>query len=171
VTHERSAQDPAEPQTNLIAPAPVFVDAEGRRARLLRRLAYAFGALVLVYGGLISVSLAGGPVRSSAVLPLPLLEDPPSPGQADFLKEIETERKSLYKGIAGSRIIEPVEARKPCEMNLTVCARRAEKCSVTDSSPPPAPIAPAGGALRPATRFRIEIGPRRPDVRARRTAT
>jgi hypothetical protein len=53
------------------APAPVFVDSTGRRRRLLRRLAYAFGGLCMAYGGLISVSLAGGPVSSSAILPLP----------------------------------------------------------------------------------------------------
>jgi hypothetical protein len=65
---------PDIPDTEVIsvaAPAPVFVDSTGRRSRRLRRLAYAFGALVMLYGGLISVSLAGGPVRSSAVLPLP----------------------------------------------------------------------------------------------------
>jgi hypothetical protein len=72
-----------------VAPgAPVFVDTTGRRSRLLRRLAYGFGALVMLYGGLISVSLVGGPVPSSAVLPLPGLEPatdagdkkPPQPG-------------------------------------------------------------------------------------------
>jgi hypothetical protein len=58
-----------------VAPgAPVFVDTTGRRSRLLRRLAYGFGALVMLYGGLICVSLVGGPVPSSAVLPLPGLE-------------------------------------------------------------------------------------------------
>ena len=55
-------------------PAPVFVDTTGRRSRLMRRVAYGFGGLVMLYGGLLSVSLAGGPVRSSAVLPLPGLE-------------------------------------------------------------------------------------------------
>jgi hypothetical protein len=55
-------------------PAPVFVDTTGRRSRLLRRIAYGFGALVMLYGGLICVSLVGGPVPSSAVLPLPGLE-------------------------------------------------------------------------------------------------
>jgi len=53
------------------SPAPVFVDSTGRRRRVLRRLAYVFGGLCMVYGGLVSVSLAGGPVSSSAVLPLP----------------------------------------------------------------------------------------------------
>ncbi len=65
------------PDTEVIsvaAPAPVFVDSTGRRSRLLRRLSYAFGALVMLYGGLISISLAGGPVRSHSVLPLPGLE-------------------------------------------------------------------------------------------------
>jgi len=71
---------PAEPDVldteviSVASPAPVFVDSTGRRSRLFRRIAYAFGALVMLYGGLISVSLAGGPVRSSAVLPLPGIE-------------------------------------------------------------------------------------------------
>jgi uncharacterized membrane protein YgcG len=62
------------PDTEVIivsAASPVFVDATGRRRRLLRRVAYAFGGLCMLYGGLISVSLAGGPVSSSAILPLP----------------------------------------------------------------------------------------------------
>jgi len=66
------------PDTEVIvvsAPTPVFVDSTGRRRRRLQRLAYAFGAVCLLYGGLISVSLAGGPVRPSAVLPLPDLPD------------------------------------------------------------------------------------------------
>lgn len=52
-------------------PAPVFVDSTGRRRRLLRRFSYAFGGFCVVYGGLISVSLAGGPVSPDAVLPFP----------------------------------------------------------------------------------------------------
>src|SRR3954453_22831935 len=81
-SHEREnphSSEPDNPDTEVIAvaaPAPVFVDSTGRRSRLLRRLAYAFGALVMLSGGLISGSRAGGPVRSSAVLPLPGLEDP-----------------------------------------------------------------------------------------------
>ncbi|MEU4562030.1 hypothetical protein AB0F72_26905 [Actinoplanes sp. NPDC023936] len=57
------------------APAPVFVDTTGRRSRLLRGVALAFGVLVVAYGGLLSVSLAGGPVSSGAGLPLPGLDD------------------------------------------------------------------------------------------------
>lgn len=70
--------DSDTPATEVIAvstPAPVFVDSTGRRSRLLRRVALAFGVLVLAYGGLLSVSLAGGPVTSSAVFPLPGLDD------------------------------------------------------------------------------------------------
>jgi len=62
------------PDTEVIVlphPAPVFVDSSGRRRRMLRKVAYGFGALCMVYGGLVSISLAGGPVSSSAVLPLP----------------------------------------------------------------------------------------------------
>ncbi|MEV6345709.1 hypothetical protein [Actinoplanes sp. NPDC051851] len=70
--------DNRAPDTQVIAvetPAPVFVDSTGRRGRLLRRLALAFGIVVVSYGGVLSVSLAGGPVSSSAVLPLPGLDD------------------------------------------------------------------------------------------------
>jgi hypothetical protein len=62
------------PDTEVIVlahPSPVFVDSTGRRRRMLRKVAYGFGALCMIYGGLVSVSLAGGPVSSSAVLPLP----------------------------------------------------------------------------------------------------
>jgi hypothetical protein len=66
--------DDDNPDTEVIevsSPVSVFVDSTGRRRRLLRRLSYVFGGLCMVYGGLVSVSLAGGPVSSSAVLPLP----------------------------------------------------------------------------------------------------
>jgi hypothetical protein len=71
--------DTDAPETQVIiaplAPAPVFVDSTGRRRRTLRRVSYAFGALVMLYAGLVSVSLAGGPVSSSAVLGIPDLAD------------------------------------------------------------------------------------------------
>jgi hypothetical protein len=66
--------DPDGPDTHVLIPpsaaSPVFVDSTGRRRRLLRRASYAFGALCMLYGGLVTVSLAGGPVSPSAVLPL-----------------------------------------------------------------------------------------------------
>jgi hypothetical protein len=66
------------PDTEVIAvpePAPVFVDSTGRRSRVLRGMALAFGVLLVAYGGLVSVSLAGGPVSSSAVLPFPVFDE------------------------------------------------------------------------------------------------
>jgi hypothetical protein len=67
------------PDTQVMIPpstaSPVFVDSTGRRRRLLRRASYAFGALCMLYGGLVSVSLAGGPVSPSAVLPLQALAE------------------------------------------------------------------------------------------------
>jgi hypothetical protein len=77
-THTQHIVDPDVPDTEVILveqPAPVFVDSTGRRRRLLRRLAYGFGAFCMVYGGLISLSLAGGPVSPNAVLPFPELID------------------------------------------------------------------------------------------------
>jgi hypothetical protein len=72
--HTQHIADPDVPDTEVIPveqPAPVFVDSTGRRRRLLRRFAYGFGAFCMVYGGLISLSLAGGPVSPSAALPFP----------------------------------------------------------------------------------------------------
>src|ERR1700712_3606670 len=97
--------EPDNPDTEVItvpAAAPVFVDSTGRRSRRLRRLAYAFGVLVMLYGGLIAVSLAGGPVRSSAVLPLPGLDldpkaaKPPTPPRATPRPSATPSVKSLF---------------------------------------------------------------------------
>jgi hypothetical protein len=71
--------EPDDPDTQVMVPpssaSPVFVDSTGRRRRLLRRVSYAFGAFCMLYGGLVSVSLAGGPVSPHAVLPLQALAD------------------------------------------------------------------------------------------------
>jgi hypothetical protein len=80
-SHEQESAQSVDrdiPDTEVIAvsaPSPVFVDSTGRRRRLLRRLSYGFGGICMLYGGLLSVSLAGGPVSSSAILPLPDLGD------------------------------------------------------------------------------------------------
>ena len=59
------------PDTEVIAvPRPdlVFVDATGRRRRMLRRASYGFAAVCVAYGGLVGVSLAGGPVSTSGAI-------------------------------------------------------------------------------------------------------
>lgn len=73
-SHSAPLADPEIPDTEVILvpePARVFVDTTGRRRRLLRRAAYAVGAFCMVYGGIVVVSLAGGPVSPHAVLPIP----------------------------------------------------------------------------------------------------
>ncbi len=80
-THPPQSDESDVPDTEVIlvpAPAPVFVDSTGRRRRLLRRASYGFGAFCVVYGGLVSVSLAGGPVSPQAFLPFPDLADGPA---------------------------------------------------------------------------------------------
>jgi hypothetical protein len=124
-----TSADTEIPDTEVIAvpaPAPVFVDSTGRRSRLLRRLAYAFGVIVMIYGGLIAVSLAGGPVRSSAVLPLPGLDlDPkeskpparPSPSPSPSIKSLfVTEalpRRTATRQASSSRIESTTVTKKP----------------------------------------------------------
>ncbi|MFI1991272.1 hypothetical protein [Actinoplanes sp. NPDC020271] len=127
--HPKTA-DQRIPDTEVIAvatPAPVFVDSTGRRSRMLRRIALAFGILVVSYGGLVSVSLAGGPVNSSAVLPLPGLDDdekadpvPPRP--------------------------EPAPATSPA----SVATRPPVESTVNPVRPPERPVATAAATVKPA---------------------
>ena len=148
-SHEREnphSTEPDNPDTEVItiaAPAPVFVDSTGRRSRRLRRLAYAFGALVMTYGGLIGVSLAGGPVRSSAMLPLPGLEP-----------ETEGERVPARPGLT----MPPVPARSLTPSQAAATARYITEAMPrrTAVSRPPSPraeadkVAPKPTAAKPS---------------------
>ena len=90
------------PDTEVIVvahPSPVFVDSTGRRRRMLRRVAYGFGALCMLYGGLVSVSLAGGPVSSSAVLPLPDLADGSDEGDVVVARPTPTPKPAATQPI------------------------------------------------------------------------
>ncbi|WP_221324448.1 hypothetical protein [Actinoplanes sp. L3-i22] len=142
--HQQTA-DQRIPDTEVIAvatPAPVFVDSTGRRSRMLRRIALAFGILVVSYGGLVSISLAGGPVSSSAVLPLPGLDDdekadpvPPRPGPAP------------------AAIPSSTPARAPVESTGNPARQPARPASVTAkpaaSTKPAATKAPTKAATKP----------------------
>lgn len=65
----------SEPDVADVVPAPVFVDATGRRRRAIRTTAFAFIALVGAYGVAVALSFLGGPVPPNALLPIP---GPPS---------------------------------------------------------------------------------------------
>ncbi len=130
--------DSDNPDTEVIvvsSPAPVFVDSTGRRRRLLRRLSYVFGGLCMVYGGLVSVSLAGGPVSSSAVLPLPDLRDDaeeaagPRPAPAP----------------APSVSVRPVEV-----YDADVAPRRRPAADITRITPSRAPVVSARPSAKPS---------------------
>ena len=112
-------------------PAPVFVDTTGRRSRLLRRIAYGFGALVMLYGGLICVSLVGGPVPSSAVLPLPGLEPA---GDADDKKPAQP---NPTPAPTPTHSATPVFVADPLPHRATSAAR-LESAKVTSSAARPA---------------------------------
>ncbi|MEV6487927.1 hypothetical protein AB0M20_04675, partial [Actinoplanes sp. NPDC051633] len=124
--------DSGIPDTEVLkvsAPAPVFVDTTGRRRRFLRRLAYGFGALCMMYGGLVSVSLAGGPVSSSAVLPLPDLDDdepavmaapPAAPATPVRAQTVPTQPRLINEAL---RRPETREARRAEAPRSTVPAR------------------------------------------------
>ncbi len=127
-------------------PAPVFVDSTGRRRRVLRRLAYGFGALCMLYGGLVSVSLAGGPVSSSAVLPLPDLHD-----RADRPVAVDRPAPSTAPAVT------------PAPRSLFVTeALPGRPVSATSSIRPDGPRPPAATAKR---RPSATPGPNRPTPR------
>ncbi len=62
---------PVPPRVDGAPSAAVFVDASGRRRRLIRWLALCALALAGGYGVLIVISLLGGPVPPNALLPVP----------------------------------------------------------------------------------------------------
>jgi hypothetical protein len=133
--------DSDSPDTEVIAvssPASVFVDSTGRRRRLLRRVSYVFGGLCMVYGGLVSVSLAGGPVSSSAVLPLP------------DLRHDDTEEAAA--GPRPAPIPVPSASSRPLESYVAdVVPRRRATANVTRIAPrPPAPRASVKPSTSPA---------------------
>src|SRR4051794_2873 len=131
------------PDTEIIVvahPSPVFVDSTGRRRRLLKRVAYGFGALCMVYGGLISVSLAGGPVSSSALLPLPR-----PVGGDDEDEHLVMPRPSPPS--------EPPAPRPTGQPILEVFPRRGAPVTRTSTASPVAPrSAPATLARTPSAR-------------------
>ena len=104
-------------------PAPVFVDSTGRRRRLLRRLAYGFGAFCMVYGGLISLSLAGGPVSPSAVLPFPGLAEHGTPTSCPSTRRHPTPRSTAAPTPTRARLIH----RAPCPGGTAAISREEEE--------------------------------------------
>jgi hypothetical protein len=125
--------------------APVFVDSTGRRSRLLRRIALAFGVLLVAYGGLISISLAGGPVSSSAVLPLPGLDDedePAEPQSRPTPAPAPTPSVSPTRRIVESTVRDGVEQRRPLASPSTRSSTRATR----STTPTPTPSASSGSS-------------------------
>jgi hypothetical protein len=139
------------------APAPVFVDSTGRRSRLLRRLAWAFGVVVMLYGGLISVSLAGGPVSSSAVLPLPGLEtdenDGRAPARPSPAPSPSQSSKSLFVAEALPRRAGPSEHASAARVESAKVPPKPAPKPTTSKTPKPSPSTshPVESTTTPAT--------------------
>jgi hypothetical protein len=130
ITPQPAVHDSLDTEVIVVAaPSPVFVDSTGRRRKVLRRIAYAFGGLCMLYGGLICVSLAGGPVSSSAILPLPDLAEHEVKA-AITPKPIPTPKASTP---ARPQLITQVQTKR------TTAAAREEKVLV----PKPPPVTPA----------------------------
>jgi hypothetical protein len=151
--HEPETSLPADrdiPDTEVIAlsaPTPVFVDSTGRRRKVLRRLAYVFGGLCLIYGGLISVSLAGGPVSSSAILPLPDLPiGAGKPAAKARLRPAPTTAAPPTQFAAAPLV------RHPVDFSRTAGARRTP----TVIPPPTSAIGKPGGRSSSGTSHALE---------------
>jgi hypothetical protein len=147
-------------ETEFIAvpePAPVFVDSTGRRSRLLRRVALAFGVLLVAYGGLISISLAGGPVSSSAVLPLPGLdddEDDEEPKDRPTPAPAPTPSVSPTRRIVESTVRDGSDQRRPgastsAKASATTSRSATPTPSVSSGSSTPKPVESATATQQP----------------------
>jgi hypothetical protein len=153
--------DPDIPDTEVIvvsAASPVFVDSTGRRRRVLRRLSYVFGAICVVYGGLVTVSLAGGPVSSSAVLPLPDLDNDdgepaevrasptPQPTSTLLLTEALPPRAAPNRRPIENRTVAPQQAQTRPAPVRTAAPRPPTKPTAT---PTPTPTKPVESTVTP----------------------
>ena len=72
-------------EAEFAAPVPVFVDATGRRGRLIRRGTIAMLGIIGAYGLAVVLSFLGGPVPPNALLPFPDLQSaaPSNPASAN----------------------------------------------------------------------------------------
>ncbi len=129
-------------------PAPVFVDSTGRRRRLLRRFAYGFTASCMVYGGLISLSLAGGPVSPSAVLPLPGLVVDDEPPTGDLLPRPEPV-VTAPKSVLVNEATNPRSGTDGSWDGGSVATRRAAAPPARAAAPIPPPDTEPTSATRP----------------------
>jgi hypothetical protein len=167
------------PDTEVIVlahPSPVFVDSTGRRRRMLRKVAYGFGALCIVYGGLVSVSLAGGPVSSSAVLPLPDRADDnneegvvvarPSPTPEPVATRAAVQPILEVFPTRGAPVIRPRAARAVTPR--TTGARRSPAPSAKPTSVSAKPVEstatkqPTSSSTPPSTGSTTPVGPQPP---------
>ncbi|WP_433792235.1 hypothetical protein [Actinoplanes sp. CA-252034] len=161
--HTPPDTDIAAAETEVIAvpePAPVFVDSTGRRSRLLRRVALAFGVLLVAYGGLVGISLAGGPLSSSAVLPLPGLDDDEDVDTAEPQPR-PTQAPAPTPSVSPARRTESAvrdggEQRRPVtSASATASARSARSAkpsptpSASSGSPTPRPIESTSATQQP----------------------
>lgn len=88
----------------------VFVDASGRRRRLIRRAALCVSALAGGYGVLVVLSLLGGPVPPNVLLPVPGGPGAPSPGHAATGAPVAGAGSAAAKRGPGSGTAQPLPA-------------------------------------------------------------
>jgi hypothetical protein len=112
---------------------PVFVDASGRRRRVLRRVAVVFVSAIATVAGILVAALLGAPVVPTALLPAPHVSTSPTPAS-------QRARPPTHS----TAVAAPPAVRAPATSDTV--AKAAEQVVTTSSGPTAAtsrPVAPA----------------------------
>jgi hypothetical protein len=126
--------------TPVAAARSIFVDASGRRGRLLVRVFWVLGAVLAAYVGVVLLALVGPPGLSRLAIPGlgPVL---PGPGAAPL------RATTGGHGSPGRLLPRPGETRAP--VVSSVGPTSAPTAGVPTSSPRPAPAATPSASARP----------------------
>ncbi|MBW8486600.1 hypothetical protein [Actinomadura parmotrematis] len=137
-------------------PAPVFVDATGRRRRRLRLAGAVLGLACCGYAAMLGVSLAGGPVSPRVLLPLPGVPEKAAVGEAGPKgHRVAPSRPAAPPPARPAGAVPPAPAGRapaPSTASAAPAARRAAPSSSAAPKPPPAatPPPPAAPSASPS---------------------
>jgi hypothetical protein len=150
------------PHIEIIAdpdPAPVFVDATGRRGRRLRAVGYLTAGTASAYLAAIGISLAGGPVTPRMLLPVPGVPDSAvlhaAPQKAETLSPVAD--GSLERG--SSRKTDLGEAARRAADRGGYSGSTAESGGQAASAGKPSAVKAVKPAVKPAAKPAVKPKP------------